>query len=177
MVEGLAGVAGEVEGGGGGLHRGLLLGPGGEAQDAPSWVTTGRREGNRQAEAVPGLVVAGAASAASSWRDGPGSARWLHGRDFAVARDGGVPRGLRLAGRRGEICPERTGNQRHGYCPRFFGRRHRRTRQASFGLRRKGAAGGQRGLAVRFHAAVCGPAGRSEEPTSALQSLLRLSFA
>src|SRR3546814_110383 len=75
MVEGLAGVAVEVEVGVGVLHRGLLLGPGGEAQDAPSWVTTGRREGNRQAEAVPGLVVAGAASAASSWRDGPGSAR------------------------------------------------------------------------------------------------------
>src|SRR3546814_2396567 len=154
MVEGLAGVAVEVEVGVGVLHRGLLLGPGGEAQDAPSWVTTGRREGNRQAEAVPGLVVAGAASAASSWRDGPGSARWPHGRDFAVARDGGVPRGLRLAGRRGEICPERTGSPRHGYCPRFFGRRHRRTRQASFGLRR-----------------------RSEEHTSELQSLMRNSYA
>src|SRR3546814_638710 len=100
MVEGLAGVAVEVEVGVGVFHRGLLLGPGGEAQDAPSCATTGRREGNRQAEAMPGLVVAGAASAASSWRDGPGGARWPHGRDFAVARDGGVPRGLRLAGRR-----------------------------------------------------------------------------
>src|SRR3546814_1797242 len=60
MVEGLAGVAVEVEVGVGVFHRGLLLGPGGEAQDAPSCVTTGRREGNRQAEAVPGLVVAGA---------------------------------------------------------------------------------------------------------------------
>src|SRR3546814_1211141 len=126
IVEGLAGDAVEVEVGVGVFHRGLLLGPGGEAQDAPSCATTGRREGNRQAEAMPGLVVAGAASAASSWRDGLGGARWPHGRDFAVARDGGVPRGLRLAGRRGEICPERLGSPRHGYCPRFFeiGRAH-----------------------------------------------------
>src|SRR3546814_5105361 len=128
MVEGLAGVAVEVEVGVGVFHRGLLLGPGGEAQDAPSCATTGRREGNRQAEAMPGLGVAGAASAERSWSDGRGGARWPPGREFAVARAGGVPRGLRLAGRRGEICPERTGSPRHGYCPRFFGRRHRRTR-------------------------------------------------
>src|SRR3546814_11330252 len=73
MVDGLAGVAVEVEVGVGVLHRGSLLGPGGEAKDAPSWVTTGRRAGTRQAEAVPGLVVDGAASAASSWRDDTGS--------------------------------------------------------------------------------------------------------
>src|SRR3546814_16783379 len=114
MVEGLAGVAVEVEVGVGVLHRGLLLGSGGEAQDAPSWVTSGRREGNRNAEAVPGLVVAGAASAASYWRDGPGSERWSHGREFAVARVGGVPRGLRLAGRRGGNRPERQGRPRPG---------------------------------------------------------------
>src|SRR3546814_16157156 len=108
---------------------------------------------------MPVLVVAGAASAASSWRDGPGGARWPHGRDFAVARDGGVPRGLRLAGRRGEICPERTGSLSHGYCPRIFGRLHSRTRKAYLGIRRTGPAGGQRGFYVRLLAARGGNAG------------------
>src|SRR3546814_12487063 len=75
MFEVLGGVAVEVEVGVGVFHLGLRLEPGGEAQDAPSCATTGRREGNRQAEAMPGLVVAGAASAASSWRDGPGGAQ------------------------------------------------------------------------------------------------------
>src|SRR3546814_16526303 len=111
MVEGLAGVAVEVEVGVGVFHRGLLLGPGGKAQDAPSCVTTCRREGNRQTEAVPGLVVAGAASAAGLWRHGPGCARRPPGRDFAVARGAGVPRGVRRDGRSAATSPTPQGRQ------------------------------------------------------------------